>query len=323
MKRFTSQARQRGMAIISAMLIAALVAVLAGTLIGQQSLFTRQMENQQQRIVGAGVLEAGLAWSQQLLAEQRRADPLIRHDQFWARPIAGLSVGARGARFQGQLEDEQGKFNLRNLVYEDQVDPSAQARLRRLFEVLELRPALAEAVMARVIDGYPLREMQVESPASASAFDSGRLTSPGAAERLHPARSPMLRSVRQLAGLPGMDTASLARLEAFATVLPANTWVNGNTASAEVLAAHVPGLSLEKARGLVAEREGGQWFINRGDFVNRLRMPQVVLESVPVGITSDWFRLMGHTAGGGVRVEALLHLGETALPLVIWSRVGV
>ncbi|MGE7991491.1 type II secretion system minor pseudopilin GspK [Pseudomonas sp. NPDC089554] len=323
MKPVVSQARQRGMAIVSAMLIAALVAVLAGTLTAQQSLFTRQMENQQQRVVGAGVLEAGLAWSRQLLAEQRRLDPLVRHDQFWARPIADLAVGVRGARFQGQLEDEQGKFNLRNLVYEDQVDPLAQARLRRLFEVLELRPALAEVVMERVIDGYPLREVQAQSPASATSFDSGRLTSPGAAERVHPPRRPMLRSVRQLAELPGMDAASLARLEAFATVLPANTWVNGNTASPEVLAASVPGLSVQKARSLVAERDGGQWFVNRGDFVNRLRMPQVLLESVPVGITSDWFRLLGHTAPGGVRVEALLHLGEAALPSVVWSRVGV
>lgn len=309
------------MAIVSALLIAALVAVLAGSMLSQQSLFTRQLENQQRRAEGAAVLQAGLDWSRFLLADQRKADPLVRRDQRWAQPIGGLPVGTRGGQFQGALEDEQGKFNLRNLVYEDQPDPRAQASLQRLFELLELRPALAGAVIARVIDGYPRRS---QAQPGSQAFDSGRDTSPGAEAQVLPPRLPMLREVRQLAEVPGMDAASLQRLLPFVTVLPANTWVNGNTATAEVLAAQVPGLSLQKAHGLVAERDGGHWFVNRGDFVNRLHMPHLVLESIEVGITSDWFRLQGQTLplARAVRLEALLHVGETGLPRVIWSRVG-
>ncbi|WP_228533838.1 type II secretion system minor pseudopilin GspK [Pseudomonas sp. UFMG81] len=315
-----AQPRQRGMAIVSALLIAALVAVLAGSMLSQQSLFTRQLENQQRRAEGAAVLQAGLDWSRQLLAEQRKADPLVRRDQRWAQPLGALPVGERGGQFQGTLEDEQGKFNLRNLVYEDQPDPRAEASLRRLFELLELRPALATAVTTRVIDGYPLRSQVAPD----QAFDSGRGTSPGAQTQLLLPRQPMLRDVRQLAEVPGMDEASLQRLLPFVTLLPTNTWVNGNTAPAEVLAAQVPGLSLQKAHGLVAEREGGHWFVNRGDFVNRLHMPHLVLESVEVGITSDWFRLHGQTlpTASAVHVGALLHVGEAGLPRVIWTRVG-
>ncbi|MGK9568493.1 type II secretion system protein GspK, partial [Salmonella enterica subsp. enterica] len=90
-----------------------------------------------------------------------------------------------------------------------------------------------------------------------------------------PAKYPMLRSLDDLSGIEGIDPQVLRRLHAFVSVLPGNTWVNGNTASAEVLSAVVPLLSLAQAQALVAERDSGRWFINRGDFVNRLRMPQV------------------------------------------------
>jgi general secretion pathway protein K len=108
-------------------------------------------------------------------------------------------------------------------------------------------------------------------------------------------------------------------------VLPDMTWVNGNTARAEVLSAVVPQLSLSQAQALVAERDGGHWFINRGDFVNRLQLPQVAVDSVQVGITSEWFRLQGQARQEQRRVtlDALLHRPENRRPQVIWSRVGV
>jgi len=117
----------------------------------------------------------------------------------------------------------------------------------------------------------------------------------------------------------------LTRISPFMTILPANTWLNGNTASAQVLAAYVPGLSIERAQALVAERDGGQWFINRGDFVNRLRMPELELSTIKVGITSDWFRLRGQARREQQRVslDALLQRSQDRLPQVIWSRVGV
>src|SRR3546814_19770342 len=100
--------------------------------------------------------------------------------------------------------------------------------------------------------------------------------------------------------------------DALPIFLPANTWRNGNTASAPVLAAYVPGLSLQRAQALIAERDGGHWFINRGDFVNRLRMPELEMTSVKVGITSDWFRLRGQARSGQRRVvvDALLHRSQ-------------
>ncbi len=310
-------ARQEGMAVISALLIAAVVAVIAAGMIERQGLLTRQMENHQLALQGQWALEGGLQFSRQVLFAQRLRDPLVRGGQPWAQPMRDVPSGS--VRFDGQLEDEQGKFNLRNLMVDGQVDAEALATFKRLCALIGINERLATAIAGQVIDSYPQRPL-----AALGKLDSGRATSPGGAVEALPARRPMLRSVEGLAGLKGMDGQALERLRRFVTVLPALTWVNGNTASAEVLAAQVPGLSLQQAAALVAERDGGRWFINRGDFVNRLRMPSLAMANVRVGINSDWFRLRGLVRLGNreLALQALLRQREGQLPDVIWRRVG-
>ena len=289
MKRHSpTAAKQRGMAIISALLIAAVVAVLAGAMLTRQTVFTRSLEAEQLRVQGQWLLQGGLERSRQLLWDARQKDVLTRLDQPWA--------SAQRGGFEARIDDEQGKFNLRNLVTREQPDAEQVQHFERLCQLIGVDAALSRRISQRVIGSYVV-----------------------------PAKYPMLRSLDDLSGIEGLDPVLLRRMQAYISVLPAQTWVNGNTARAEVLSAVVPQLSLSQAQGLVAERDSGQWFINRGDFVNRLRLPQVAVESVQVGITSEWFRLHGQARREQRRVtmDALLHRPEDRQPHVIWSRVGV
>lgn len=68
------------------------------------------------------MLRGGLEWSRQLLLEDSRRDPLTRLDQRWAQPMRGLRLSSAELPFNGQLEDEQGKFNLRNLLVDQRPD---------------------------------------------------------------------------------------------------------------------------------------------------------------------------------------------------------
>lgn len=289
MKRYSPPAaKQRGMAIISALLIAAVVAVLAGAMLTRQTVFTRGLEAEQLRIQGQWLLQGGLERSRQMLWDARQKDVLTRLDQAWAR--------AQRGDFEGRIEDEQGKFNLRNLVNRQQVDAEQLQSFERLCRLIGVDPTVSRRISQRVIASYE-----------------------------PPAKYPMLRNLDDLSGIEGLDPIVLQRMHAYISVLPGPTWVNGNTASAEVLSAVVPQLSLSQAHALVTERDSGQWFINRGDFVNRLRLPQVDVESVQVGITSEWFRVQGQARREQRRVtiDALLHRPEDRQPRVIWSRVGV
>lgn len=308
-RHLPSAAKQHGMAIISALLIAAVVAVLAGAMLTRQSVFTRSLEAEQLRVQGSWLLQGALQASRQQLWDARRKDVLTRLDQPWARPFAGA--------VEGRLDDEQGKFNLRNLVSQQQPDAAQLQSFQRLCQLLGIDPGISQRISQRVLASYAQR-------AGESDLDSLRSTSPEAAHTLLPAKAPMLRSLDDLAGIDGLEPRVLQRLAAYVSVLPGNTWVNGNTASAEVLSAVVPGLSLPQAQGLVAERDSGRWFINRGDFVNRLRMPHLVVDSVQVGITSEWFRWHGRARREQRRVaaQALLYRPEDRQPQVIWWRVG-
>ncbi|WLH92492.1 type II secretion system minor pseudopilin GspK [Pseudomonas sp. FP453] len=289
MKRHSPPAaKQRGMAIISALLIAAVVAVIAGGMLTRQTVFTRSLEAEQLRVQGQWLLQGSLERSRQMLWEARQKDVLTRLDQPWA-------YAQRGA-FEGRIEDEQGKFNLRNLVNRQLPDAEQLQSFERLCRTLGVDPAVSRRISQRVIGSYEV-----------------------------PAKYPMLRNVDELSAIEGLDPLLLRRLQGYISVLPGQSWVNGNTASAEVLSAVVPQLSLSQAQVLVAERDSGQWFINRGDFVNRLHLPQVAVESVQVGITSEWFRVQGQARREQRRVtiDALLHRPQERQPQVIWSRVGV
>jgi len=314
-----SQSNQQGMAIISALLIAAVVAVIAAGMLTRQSVSTRALEADQQRVQGRWLLHGGLEISRQLLWDARQRDPLTRLDQPWAQRL-----NAQG--FEGRLEDEQGKFNLRNLVANERVDEVQVQAFQRLCELIGISAGLSQRISQRVIGSYPylLNPQIVENTASKNGFDSGRATSPNASRKPQNPKLPMLRSVDDLRSVEGVNEAVIGKLAPYLTVIPATTWLNGNTATAPVLAAYVPGLSLERAQALINERDAGRWFINRGDFVNRLRMPNLELTSVKVGITSDWFRLRGEARREQRRVslDALLHRSEDRLPQVIWSRVG-
>lgn len=315
-RRSPDLAKQQGMAIISALLIAAVVAVIAAGMLTRQSVATRALEADQHRVQGRWVVQGALEVSRQLLWDARQRDPLTRFDQPWAQRLV-----VQG--FEGRLEDEQGKFNLRNLVANERVDEAQIQAFGRLCELIGISAGLSQRISQRVIASYP-RLLNPQIANNTNTFDSGRATSPNASRKPENPKLPMLRNLEDLRSVEGINDAVISKLAPYVTVIPATTWINGNTATAPVLAAYVPGLSLERAQALINERDAGRWFINRGDFVNRLRMPNLELTSVKVGITSDWFRLRGEARREQRRVslDALLHRSQDRLPQVIWSRVG-
>lgn len=312
---------QRGMAIISALLIAAVVAVIAGAMLTRQTVFTRSLEAEQLRIQAHWVLLGGLEISRQLLRDARYQDVLTRLDQPWARPIGPFATNL-GVTFEGRLEDEQGKFNLSNLIRLQHVDTTQLQSFERLCQLIGINSTLSQRISQRVISSYDQRLGTQD--ANGTGFNSGRETSPGADDLVLPAKRPMLRSLEDLADIDGLDPRLLQRMASYISVLPGKTRVNGNTASAEVLSAVVPGLDLPGARALVAERDGGRWFINRADFANRLHLSRGAMDEVPVGMTSQWFRLRGQARREQYRanIDGLLYRPEDLQLQVIWSQVG-
>ncbi|QTF08720.1 type II secretion system minor pseudopilin GspK [Brenneria izadpanahii] len=319
---------QQGMAVIGVLLVVAIIAVLAAAMMGRQTVAIRGVQSELTRLQAGWLLRGELARAQLTLRAEAMRGPVTRLDGRWNRPVAGLTIGpvaGEPARLFSEIVDEQAKFNLRNLVDNGLPDPIEIDAFLRLCALLGVPEEQGMLMARRVVVSLVAAERRTDAAPPESEAARAAAERLGLADIPQRELAPRLRVVEDLLAVPHVAAESVARLQPYVTVLPRRTWINGNTASAELIAAWVPGLPLERARALLQTRDGGQWFINRGDFVNRLQMPELVANTVHIGITSQWFRVsaalrLPHTL---VMMQALLHDDKETLPRVIWFREGV
>ncbi|WP_260986157.1 type II secretion system minor pseudopilin GspK [Bordetella genomosp. 13] len=328
-RRRRCAASQRGSAIIGALLIVAIVTILAASLMARQSAFIRTLQSDQTGIQVRMLMQSGIDWASAMLRDEGRRTPVVQLAADWAQPVRNTRFGDEDDRlyasFSGRITDEQGKFNLRNVVSGSGLDPNESAVFRRLCGLVGVPAEVADRIVQRVLIAQP-RSADASGTQGGDAQAGGAANAPAGAPPPAPvvqmARAPMIRTLDDLRPVQGVTEDVLARLRPVATVLPVGTWINANTARPEVIAAWVPGLSVEQAKAVLAERDQGQWFINRGDFVNRLRMPDLDAQTVRIGIGSNWFLLTGavFTDRSTTVTQALLQRSDRNEVRVFWSR---
>ena len=241
--------RQRGAALIMAMLTVTLVATFAAVALWQQWRGVEVEAAERTRTQAAWVLTGSLDWARLILREDGRAGGADHLGEPWAVPLREARLSsflasdkantggnstddAPDAFLAGQIVDMQSRLNVMNLVDSGKVSEPALKAFTKLFEMLGL-PA---AQLTRLAENLRF----------ASDTSAANQSSP---------QAPLLpQRVEQLVWL-GLPPASVALLAPYVTLLPARTPVNLNTASAEVIYASVPGLDLADAQRLVAERE--------------------------------------------------------------------
>ena len=299
---------QRGMAVITAILVVALVASTASFMAWQQQLWVRQVENLNAQAQSRVVALAALQWARAALAQDARNNKVDHLGEGWAQALAPLPV--EGGELTGGLSDQQGLFNLNNLVRGGKTSAADLAVLRTLLEQLQLSPNLANAV-ADWIDP----DTEVTYPGGAEDTDYLALDPP------YRAANRMLTTVDSLYRIKGFDVDTVARLRPFVTALPQATPVNVNTAPAEVLAAVITNLPLDQAQALVAARKA-RHFQDIADF--RARLPKTVTQvnETLLSVGSRYFLVTGHARFGRAKVgyEALLERETTAWPKLVWQK---
>lgn len=319
------------MAVISVLLIVALIAGLATALMTRQNTVLHSVQNEQYRLRNYWLLRGEINHVQARLRHISHRQPVVRLGGDWSssgqsRPIT-LDNGIP-ARLYTLITDEQSKYNLTNLVERGQIQPKEVSAFLRLCALLGVPPAQAELISQRVISSLIDDQAPDTAPPHKQTGTHSVVSSPS-----HPVqakaphhRAPRLRVLHDLTAVPGVQAATLARLQPYVTVLPERTWINANTASPVVIAAWVPGLSLEQAKALLKSRDQGTWFINHGDIIQRLNMPQLPSHEVLLGITSSWFHVQAlvQSAQGISQIQALIHHDiRQQRTQLMWLREGV
>ena len=222
-----SQTRsQKGLALISALLIVSLAGVLAAA-----RMFALQLETQASRaLIGATQARLAALGIEELAAEIMARDALDsdtdHYGEPWFRGIRDMSVGAM--RIQGTIEDMQGRFNLNNLVTQQGTpDMIAVDQFRRLLGVLGLDETLAlKALDWMDADNLPQPSGGAEDEAYTRLFPP------------YQAPNRPMEDVSELLAVEGVDAETWRLLSPHITALPltgAPVPVNVNTASEEVL----------------------------------------------------------------------------------------
>lgn len=299
---------ERGVAVITALLIMAIAAAAASMLAWQEGIWFRQVNNVREQSQAADLAAAGVDWARGILVEDARRGNVDYLGEAWARTLGGLPV--ENGQLGGNMIDEQGRFNLNNLVQNGQISLPDMAIFQRLLNVLHLPAALGDDLVSW------MGAAQTGAPAPTAAAQSPSV----------PAQVPgrQLMTVNTLYRIPGFDAASVKRLFPFVSALPGHTAINVNTAPPEVLAALL-GLSVSQVQDLIQTRKD-QPFTDPANFRERLPPNVAVgLNDQNIGVGSQFFLVNSIARVGRLQVayRALLQRqGPDKWPTILWRVRG-
>ncbi|MBY8603977.1 type II secretion system minor pseudopilin GspK [Burkholderia arboris] len=328
--RVRARGRERGAAIITALLVVALSAILVSGMLWRQQVQIRRIENQRVIAQAQWVARGALDWTRMILRSEGDTAPGITYlGGIWGVPIAKTKLsdflgrigapndnGGEDTYISGSIEDAQAKFNLRNLVSSPapgvlQLNVTQLQAFQRLLTTLGYDGAFAKRIALQVRAGLLHSATRFQMPTLPGGGTAPPVTAPVATDQQGGGgftddpgmtggdRGPaplMMTSVDSLLDVDGVTPEMVARLRPFVTVLPTTTPVNMNTAPAEVIAALVPGMSVSSAQALVSRRET-VFFRNVGDVQLALRgagaPPNVTIDSSLVDVNSSYFIVHG------------------------------
>jgi len=297
-RQFQFRCRQRGVAIITALLLTTLAITIVASLFWQQQVQVRSIENQRLQLQKQWVLRGALDWARLILREDAKYSTVDQLGEPWAVQLAETRLDqyvenerAEGdiadATLSGHIIDAQSRFNLTNLAVNGVVDATQVAVFQRLLSGLQLDPSLAPASAELVAAGQP-KAAPATDAATAGAVAAGGTIG--------------ITQVDDLLAVPGFSPAAYAKLKDFVTVLPHAAPVNANTASAEVLAAVIDTLSPADAAALVTSRERA-YFHDGADLAQRL--PGGRLNGSALAFTTNFFLVDGKIRIGRAALQML------------------
>jgi general secretion pathway protein K len=331
--------RERGVAVITALLLTTLAISIVASLFWQQQVQVRSMENQRLHLQTKWILRGALDWASLVLFQDGLDHrDFTALDHVWATPLAETRLDqyiererVEGENFEatlsGSIVDASSRYNLRNLADKGQPNAEQAEVFGRLLRNLQMDQQLAGRVSAFVAAGQPLDAPTPEGQESSNPRENPEGKDQGSPPPGNPqpaaqprvarssvAGSPMkFLAVDDLLTVPGFTPAMVERLRPFVIVLPDVTPVNVNTAPAEVLAALVPNMSVSEANSLVVRRQRAAWR-DMNYFQAEIGEGRPITPG-SAGVRSDWFLVNSRIRldRAALDAEALVHRYPTII----------
>jgi general secretion pathway protein K len=318
------KSRQRGIALLTAIILVALATIAATAIAWQSQLSARRgiaVFTVAQSLALAQGAEAMAAYA---LRDNRQKNPgVVAPGQTWAKPYGPVELDA-GAVLEASLEDQAGKFNLNNLVM-----PATSGGAGAGAGAAALPAALGAVPLVQDPDAVAqfvalLEQLKIDTEFAARIVDwidsDSQPTFPGGAEDSfylgqqppHRTLNMPLTSVSELLAL-GLDRPSYDRLAPFVTALPVGTKLNICTAPGEVLDAiagqHSYALDVQS---LKSQRAQFKCYPDKAAYLSSVTSTRHDYVDKHIGTDSQYFRLRTWITIGTTRFTLYSLLNQDA-----------
>lgn len=296
---------QRGVALITVLLVVAIVTVVSTSMIARQQLSIRATSNQLQARQAWHYALGGEALAQSILRRDAQAagdgqPPRDHLGEAWAQPQPAYDLDEGQGQVQLRIEDLAGRFNLNSLLQDGVPNEAAQEQFQRLLQRLEITEPYAERLLDWLdSDQQPTGETGAEDNAYLLLDPPYRT----AGRRLE--------DLSELRLLLGMRDEDFQRLAPHVSVLPADAPLNVNTASALVLSSLADTLDTGAAEALVqARRRTG--FADVASFMAQPAIAAVQLQNAHLAVASQYFQVTSEVRLGDRRLALVSLLRRDA-----------
>lgn len=294
----TQKRKSRGIALITVLLVVAFATIAAVALSSRLQLDIRRTENllrsDQAWLHALGIED----WARGVLVQDREEGQIDHLLEGWNSPLVAVPI--EGGEVSARLIDQQGLFNLNNLLTKEQKPSKLDVeRFQRLLDLFELEPELSNKLLDWMDE------------------NSNAMMPGGAEDESYQGLTPAYRSanrplahISELLLVEGFTPEIYERLAPYLCTLPGHVEINVNTAPAMVLMSLAEGIEEGDARMLVEAREEAP-FENMDEFLMHQALSGITIVQDGLGLKSDYFKVKGGVQVGRARVGISSLLNRT------------
>lgn len=319
-------ARQRGVALITAIFVVTLATIAAVAMVEMSNVSVHRSANLAQSEAEWWYASGIESWVKGILVADAKitGGQTVGLNGIWAKPVDFLPIDGGGIR--GHIDDLQGRFNLNNLGI---TQPTAQNNGTGATVYTEQFERLIENLPN--FDGSKFRGISLAIRDWIDADDQ-RAGTDGAEDQDYLSQDPPYRaanqgmhSVSELLLVRGMTRELYAALLPYVTALPTATSINVNTAPVPVLMSLSSNIDQSAMQRFIAARNNApaksKSDVTTGEFAFIKQPPQgqPQVQMVPLDITSNYFGLQAEVFVGSGRLAlySVFQRPNAGIPVVL------
>jgi len=296
--------RERGVALITAVLVVAIAAIIATSMMQRQNFDTQRTANIIHRDQAIAYALGAEHWAGVELSKDSELNNYDHLQENWAYALPPLPI--EGGYINGKLQDLQGRFNLNSVL-----DPLQAERFMRLCQAINVEPDFIPALQDWI-------DRDTEPRDDGAEDESYTLLDPP-----YRAANRFLADTSELLLVRGVSLQDYNILMFYVSALPGNSAINVNTASSPLLQSLTHDVSLGDVERIIGLRNA-QPYTNIDLFVEEETFAGKEISEDYLTVGSQYFLLTANVMLGDVplTLQSVLHRTTTGTITVIQRRFG-